>query len=1478
MNWTLGRKILTSIALVAIIAQSFSPYIAVLPQKAYAQDATPTVDQTAPTPSQVTSTVTETPSSDQTIISTPTDTITPTPTDTPTPGITSELTPTPTVDNTATVTPTPTDNLSPPSDNSNSQPQVLGDSISVTPTLNATPSATPTPTETSTGDEQISMTILKDVSAPSIDLNTVLEGSATLATDKADYAPTDTALITGSNLLPDTAYTLTISSNDKPSTSTTVNVTSDDKGIFAYAYQLDGNYRPNYKAELKDSDGIVVATTSFTDGPTPTPTTINVSELLPDWSTGVWASYQGPTSYDYVSPGSTAMYDGKTAAPIYAGVNIDSTDNQYEDQGLFAFKPGDVPISTFASQPLTYNFINQYGTAPVWVYIELNKGGDGDVMYQYVPTSNPTGWHTEDAATGKHWQAWTDLKKGIPAGPMLSLSDIAAADSSKTVSRVYLTEGMGDAYHSTPNGTVAWVDTVTIGSTTYDFVLAPTVPNCNANSSFDSFNLGSVNDQGGWSSTGQYDQAIVSNSYGFSSFGCKSLRLSNAITSGSFGDQTFSPAVANPAGESTSYNHFEASFDIGSTQSIVQPGLFLSASPDDGNGSRMSYVGFQDENDGIHVIFYDVTDPGPKTTTASFNESDVATIDRNQAHSIKFSIDFVPGPANDVVKLYVDNVLKATGTTWEDYYRYDSEQTGSGNTVPTTSKLLFREGGTAVPATNGQGYLIDNVSLSSTNLSYNPTTNPAANIAMTDATLNGTNGPIGATGHSFWVSLAPFSTASPTIPSGVYSSPDFGVIPTNTPFSVSLSSITANGVPAHLPAVTPNTKYYFVAWSLVGGTWYPGAVLSFTTTEPAPTTVKVTIDKYINGVQATAANTNNASFPMHAIYPGGEGPYALNTTGFNNIDPYKATTSDMPLGSNYSTYETPASSCTTDYPFSLVGYSTGTTLANAVAATVTTTVPNFTNLTSDKFIIVWNKTCPPVPVHLSPANNSSLTTATWLSADWSDVTDPSSPVSYIYESSNSQATNPDGSFVTSAYVSGSLSTSEIPTTGTPEGIYYWHVRSQDASGNKSAWSTPWKVTVDNTAPAVNLVFPTPGPSATSFQAVFSEDVNKAEAENPANYFLNNWPGFGGSGNLVGHATISYNATSNIATVTFTDPANWYISPEQQWGVQNIHDLAGNLQSVNPFTAYSTPMVPPTTPSANPVADNYNSNQSVTLTSSDSGSGLKNIYYTTDGTTPDNTKTLYIGAITVDHDMTIKAIAYDNAGNASGVSSAAYGIPPVISDETFTRTSDTSLVTSWTTNYPATSRVVYDTVSHATPGSAPNYGYAYSTAPFDTSPEVTSHSVLITGLSTNTDYYFRTISGGSPEALGTEQEYTIHYIFGLPGDGRSDGGSTGNGGGGASAGSAVLGAATTLAYAGGAGAGTGGQVLGASAQTTPEVLGAATSSATPTPVISPNVAGKTLVASSTNWLLNHIILVFVILIILALIAYFIYRKKRNKIVK
>jgi hypothetical protein len=245
---------------------------------------------------------------------------------------------------------------------------------------------------------------------------------------------------------------------------------------------------------------------------------------------------------------------------------------------------------------------------------------------------------------------------------------------------------------------------------------------------------------GKWSKTGPYDVKVVPVStyaaaagYGFVS---QALRITDAVTSGSFGDQTFSPGLADEAGESGASDvvngvpisgglrqpHFDASFLIGTAQTTQQcvgctTPLHMSVSPDRGDGARMSYLRFEDQADGVHVCFSDVVDKGPVGTVANFRESDIATLSRTQSHLIQFSIDFKDGPANDTVKIYIDSRLVTTGTTWEDYYRYDPEQSAQGNQIPTVDKLLFREAGTANPgdAVSG-GFLLDRVTLASSGL------------------------------------------------------------------------------------------------------------------------------------------------------------------------------------------------------------------------------------------------------------------------------------------------------------------------------------------------------------------------------------------------------------------------------------------------------------------------------------------------------------------------------------------------------------------------------------------------------------------------------------------------------------------------------------------------------------------------------------------------------------------------------------------
>jgi hypothetical protein len=231
------------------------------------------------------------------------------------------------------------------------------------------------------------------------------------------------------------------------------------------------------------------------------------------------------------------------------------------------------------------------------------------------------------------------------------------------------------------------------------------------------YSTGDINGQQGWSKTGPYDVAVA-NVSAFPGavprfvFGNQALRLSDAVTSGSFGDQTFSPVLAQSAGETTKKS-FDMGFLISTTKKTQQPGAHTTVSPDQGDGSRVSYLRFEDQADGVHVFFDDVTDPGPFPTVANFNETDIATIKRGVAHLVLMSIDFKPGPHNDKVKVWIDGRLEAVGTTWEDYYRYDPEQFLNGNLVPSVNKVLFREAGLATPLNLGQGFLVDDLTYAS---------------------------------------------------------------------------------------------------------------------------------------------------------------------------------------------------------------------------------------------------------------------------------------------------------------------------------------------------------------------------------------------------------------------------------------------------------------------------------------------------------------------------------------------------------------------------------------------------------------------------------------------------------------------------------------------------------------------------------------------------------------------------------------------
>ncbi len=185
-------------------------------------------------------------------------------------------------------------------------------------------------------------------------------------------------------------------------------------------------------------------------------------------------------------------------------------------------------------------------------------------------------------------------------------------------------------------------------------------------------------------------------------------------------------------------------------------------------------------------------------------------------------------------------------------------------------------------------------------------------------------------------------------------------------------------------------------------------------------------------------------------------------------------------------------------------------------------------------------------------------------------------------------------------------------------------------------------------------------------------------------------------------------------------------------------------------------------------------------------------------------------------------------------------PPVISDQNTVNVGSAQVTFVWTTDIPATSRVIYDTVSH--PGEAiptgdvplDKYGYAFTTGESDTGEDkTTDHTVVVCCFDQSTTYFYRTISRGSPEAQSGEKSFTTMATPPQSINPNSQGPGittpSGPGPSGPSApttGGAVAGAFTQL-----------GQVLGVTTQG--DVLSEATSEATPsvTPSPSPSIDGE-----------------------------------------
>lgn len=213
-----------------------------------------------------------------------------------------------------------------------------------------------------------------------------------------------------------------------------------------------------------------------------------------------------------------------------------------------------------------------------------------------------------------------------------------------------------------------------------------------------------ANGYDGWQITNpNWDQQVVSSA---PIAGNKSWLVSSKVTSGSYSDQPYTPALSDKVGETQGMNFFVASMLFKPMVGGVT-GEGTTISIDNGTGQRGNYIRIENTgNDAWKVYVYDYD-----SANQTFVATDLITsLVANSVHSLSFSMLFNPGAGNDVWKVSIDGNELYTGRGWEDFFR-DGAPT-YGPTPVVYDRLLFRcGGGSAFP--NSTGIQFDNISYSS---------------------------------------------------------------------------------------------------------------------------------------------------------------------------------------------------------------------------------------------------------------------------------------------------------------------------------------------------------------------------------------------------------------------------------------------------------------------------------------------------------------------------------------------------------------------------------------------------------------------------------------------------------------------------------------------------------------------------------------------------------------------------------------------
>ena len=301
------------------------------------------------------------------------------------------------------------------------------------------------------------------------------------------------------------------------------------------------------------------------------------------------------------------------------------------------------------------------------------------------------------------------------------------------------------------------------------------------------------------------------------------------------------------------------------------------------------------------------------------------------------------------------------------------------------------------------------------------------------------------------------------------------------------------------------------------------------------------------------------------------------------------------------------------------------------------------------------------------------------------------------------------------------------------------------------YSSPQAVTITDTTPGTTIYYTTNGTVPTTSSNVYSNaiSVNSSqtiEALGVSTGYTNSTtataifaisaaaptfslpPGSYSSAHSVSITSASAGATIYYTTngTTPTTSSTVYSGPIIVGASETLQAIAGGTGYVTSPVASATYTIAatPATPAFSPAGGTYTSVQTVSISDSTASTV---VYYTTNGTAPTTSASVYGGPISVSATETLEAIAAETDGTTSAVASATYNINPVLPAPSFSPTSGTYTTNQTVSISDATAGTA---IYYTTNGTAPTTSSTAYTGPITLSATETLQAIAVETAYTN----------------------------------------------------------------------------------------------------------------------------------------------------